>query len=29
MNESGLNREGSRHGIVEYLGMKYMAIGGI
>ncbi|KAB0494974.1 aldehyde dehydrogenase family protein [Pseudomonas moorei] len=29
VNESGLDREGSRHGIVDYLEMKYMAIGGI
>jgi len=29
MKESGLGREGSRHGIDEYLEMKYMAIGGI
>ncbi len=29
VKESGLGREGSRHGIDEYLEMKYMAIGGI
>ncbi|WP_305887938.1 MULTISPECIES: NAD-dependent succinate-semialdehyde dehydrogenase [Pseudomonas] len=29
VKESGLGREGSRHGIDEYLEMKYMAIGGM
>lgn len=29
VKESGLGREGSRHGIDEYLEMKYMALGGI
>ena len=29
MKSSGLGREGSHHGIDEYLEMKYLAIGGI
>jgi succinate-semialdehyde dehydrogenase/glutarate-semialdehyde dehydrogenase len=29
MKESGLGREGSRHGIDEYLEIKYLALGGI
>ena len=29
MKESGLGREGSRHGIEEYLEMKYMLMGGL
>ncbi|WP_022683534.1 NAD-dependent succinate-semialdehyde dehydrogenase [Sphingobium bisphenolivorans] len=29
VKESGLGREGSRHGIDEYLEMKYLALGGI
>ncbi len=29
VKESGLGREGSRHGIEEYLEVKYLAIGGI
>jgi len=29
VKESGLGREGSRHGIDEYLEIKYMALGGI
>jgi succinate-semialdehyde dehydrogenase/glutarate-semialdehyde dehydrogenase len=29
MKESGLGREGSRHGIEEYLELKYLAIGGL
>lgn len=29
MKESGLGREGSRHGIEEYLEIKYLALGGI
>ena len=29
VKESGLGREGSRHGIDEYLELKYMAIGGL
>lgn len=29
VKESGLGREGSRHGIEEYMEMKYMAIGGL
>ena len=29
VKESGLGREGSRHGIEEYLEIKYMAIGGL
>ena len=29
VKESGIGREGSRHGIEEYLEMKYLAIGGL
>ena len=29
MKESGLGREGSRHGMDEYLEMKYLCVGGI
>ncbi|MCO5091380.1 NAD-dependent succinate-semialdehyde dehydrogenase [Bosea sp. (in: a-proteobacteria)] len=29
VKESGLGREGSRHGIDEYLELKYMAVGGL
>jgi succinate-semialdehyde dehydrogenase / glutarate-semialdehyde dehydrogenase len=29
VKESGLGREGSRHGIDEYLELKYMALGGL
>lgn len=29
VKESGLGREGSRHGIEEYLELKYMALGGL
>jgi succinate-semialdehyde dehydrogenase/glutarate-semialdehyde dehydrogenase len=29
MKESGLGREGSCHGIEEYVEMKYLALGGI
>jgi len=29
MKESGLGREGSRHGIEEYLEMQYLCLGGM
>jgi succinate-semialdehyde dehydrogenase/glutarate-semialdehyde dehydrogenase len=29
MKESGLGREGSSHGIQEYLEMKYICVGGL
>jgi succinate-semialdehyde dehydrogenase/glutarate-semialdehyde dehydrogenase len=29
VKESGLGREGSRHGIEDYLELKYLCIGGI
>jgi succinate-semialdehyde dehydrogenase/glutarate-semialdehyde dehydrogenase len=29
MKESGLGREGSRHGIADYLELKYVLLGGI
>ncbi|MFY8112579.1 MAG: aldehyde dehydrogenase family protein, partial [Rhabdaerophilum sp.] len=29
VKESGLGREGGRHGIEEYLEMKYMLVGGL
>ncbi|GAK85987.1 succinate-semialdehyde dehydrogenase [Vibrio ponticus] len=29
VKESGLGREGSRHGMEEYLEMKYMLMGGL
>jgi succinate-semialdehyde dehydrogenase / glutarate-semialdehyde dehydrogenase len=29
MKESGLGREGSHHGIEEYVEMKYMLMGGL
>jgi succinate-semialdehyde dehydrogenase/glutarate-semialdehyde dehydrogenase len=29
MKQSGIGREGSRHGIQEYLEMKYLCLGGI
>ena len=29
VKESGLGREGSKHGVEEYLEMKYLAMGGL
>ena len=29
VKESGLGREGSRHGVEEYLEMKYLLMGGL
>ena len=29
IKESGIGREGSRHGIEEYLEMKYLCLGGL
>ena len=29
MKQSGLGREGSRHGMTEYLEMKYLCIGDV
>ena len=29
MKESGLGREGSKHGIEDFLEIKYMAMGGV
>ena len=29
VKESGLGREGSHHGVVEYLEMKYILMGGL
>ncbi|WP_287104353.1 hypothetical protein [Mesorhizobium sp.] len=29
MKQSGIGREGSRHGLEDYLEMKYLCMGGI